>query len=659
MGSSRRSGRLCLKETTVGARTTARRSPLASLLPRLAGTLLTAGLAASLAIVPSGPSSAPAAGGLRLTAAAPASLAYRTFTLNVQHDLSVAKARQDMRKAITTLGDAGGFQEMSDLADRQTLMKLCSDLGWGYYMPKDMGQAIPIVWDRQRFRLIDGHTVKVHGAEENVTPSRYINVVRLREIATGKVFGFINTHTIAQASRDAQASNMHRIPRLRKHLRMLRQQILALFASTEHVFVSGDLNVNYLADRRRQVAGLPTDALGDLVSFDMPLEGSRGSTSLLDYGMTVKDDGGLRLAQSRIVRGWNSDHDAVQLTYRAVDLFATGPLFSTPSGTTDDRHRVLNRVARAVNDAEPGAVVRLVAGRIDDPVVARALVRAHAEGVDVRVVVGGGSATAAEKSLAAALGTDTASGDGSWLERCSGTCLGGKGKQQANFLLVSRAGGTTALTLVGSGPLVRHEADLWTDTFRSSTSSVYDGYGRLFARMARDATDTSKNRTLKFGSYTAQLYPVAADPKRDPVLRALAPVGCRHAHGLRTGDGRTNVRVAVRAWSGNRGRLIAQRLGVLRQHGCDVAAVLGPRVLKGIRTSLARAHVPTRDAATGENLLVVDGRYGRSGGAHYAWTGGPTWTDSSLVSDGVTLRVPDRDAVTGYLNGFTRAWHNG
>ena len=47
----------------MGARTTARRSPLASLLPRLAGMLLTAGLAASLAVVPSsGPSPAPAAG---------------------------------------------------------------------------------------------------------------------------------------------------------------------------------------------------------------------------------------------------------------------------------------------------------------------------------------------------------------------------------------------------------------------------------------------------------------------------------------------------------------------------------------------------------------------------------------------------------------------
>ncbi|GAB3766356.1 hypothetical protein GCM10027600_16340 [Nocardioides ginsengisegetis] len=628
------------------------------MLMRLMGSALAAGLAVGVLVAPAEVPSAPPIGrDLRLAAAAPASPTYTTFTLNIRHDLGKRKARQDMRKALTTLGDAGGFQEMSDLVDRQTLMRLCKDLDWGWYMPKDEGQEIPIVWDRSRFRIIDGHTVKVHGPEEGVTPSRYINVVRLREQATGKVFGFINTHTIAQASYDAQATDMHRIPRLRKHFRMLRREILALFASTEHVFVSGDLNVNYLADRKRRVKGLPTDELGDLVSFDMPLQGSRGPTSLLDYGMTVKDGSGLELAHSRIVHGWNSDHDAVQLTYRPVDLFRTGPLFNRPVSSIADRHRVLNRVARAIDDAEPGGLVRVISSRIDDDAVTTALVRAAAEGVDVRVVLGDGTATGAEKRLEAALGTDRKAG--SWFHRCSGTCLGGAGKQQANVVLVSRAGGTTDLTLVGSGPLVRNEAGRWTDAFRVSTSSVYDGYARLFTRYAADGTDTSPRRVLAWGAFKAQLYPVPSGRRHDPVLKALAPVGCRNARGLRTDDGRTNVRIAVQAWSGERGRLIAERLGVLQDRGCDVAAVLGPKVLGGIRRQLARAHIPTRDAATGQNLLVVDGRYGKLAGGHVAWTGAPGWTDQSLVSDGITLAVPYKETVRGYLDGFTRAWRNG
>ena len=155
--------------------------------------------------------------------------------------------------------------------------------------------------------------------------------MRLRELATGKVFGFINTHTISGASFDAQATDMHLIPRLRLHLRMLHDEILGLAGSTEHVFVGGDLNVNYLADRHRRVEGLPTSALGDVINFDMPLRGSRGPTSLLDYGMSLKHGSGLVLDRSEIVGGFNSDHDAVRLTYTPIDLFEQGPLFNAPA----------------------------------------------------------------------------------------------------------------------------------------------------------------------------------------------------------------------------------------------------------------------------------------------------------------------------------------
>ncbi|MFA6300634.1 MAG: hypothetical protein WC642_15805, partial [Nocardioides sp.] len=281
-------------------------SPTASrLASRLASSILglvlpaalVTGLGVALLVVPTTQATPAAptaidAASLRPVAKALPSPTYRTFTINIKHDLNKVKALHDMKRALT-LGDAGGMQEMSDAEDRESLIRLCKAQDWGWYMPNEGGVAIPIVWNRDRFRLIDGHTVKVHGPQEGVTPSRYINSVRLREIATGKVFGYINTHVISGASRDAQLSNMNRIPRLRKHLKMLRAEILGLFRQTEHVFVSGDLNVNYLADRRRQNAGLPTDALGDLVNFDMPLTGSFNPTSLLDYGLSVKRNGGL------------------------------------------------------------------------------------------------------------------------------------------------------------------------------------------------------------------------------------------------------------------------------------------------------------------------------------------------------------------------------
>lgn len=640
----------------------AARSISRSILRRSAGALLPAAVAAALLVAPGTPSTAPSptapistpAPGLRPVAQALASPSYRTFTLNIKHDLSKAKALADMRRALT-LGDAGGLQEMSDEEDRKSLVALCRASDWGWYMPLEGGVAIPIVWDRDRFRLIDGHTTKVHGPQAGVTPSRYINVVRLREISTGKVFGYINTHVISGASRDAQLSDMNRIPRLRKHLAMLRGEILALFQQTEHVFVSGDLNVNYLADRRRKNLGLPTSRLGDIVNFDMPPTGSFNPTSLLDYGLSMKHNGGLVKTGSQIVKGFNSDHWGIQFTYRAVDLFQTGPVLNTPSGDTYDRRKALDRTVRAIQDAEPGDSVRVATSRLDDAGVLTALTQAHGEGVAVQVVLGGAVPTAAESALAARLGSDQA--QASWLRRCVGSCLGGAGRQETNVVLVSRAGGTTNLAMIASGPLESSAAARWSDVFRSTSDLVYAGYSTVFDRMAQDATDLTLTRMVSLGAgYAAHLYPVPAEPWRDPVTKALRSVACTGATGLRTDDGRTNIRVAVQAMSGERGQRIAQRLAVLHRRGCDVAVLVGGQVLAGVRASLTEAGVPLRAAPLGQNLLVIDGRFGGRTGGHTAFTGGPGWTDQGLGSDGVTLAASYAASVTSYLDGFSRTW---
>ncbi len=620
--------------------------------------VLVTGLAVTLLAVPGPP--APRGAGVAPivpVAAALPSATYRTFTLNVCHCLGPRKAMADVRKALA-LGDAGGLQEFSQLEDRQNLMALLKDKDWGWYMPTGHGVAIPIVWDRQRFRLIEGRSVMTHGAQDKVTPARYINTVRLRELTTGKVFGFINTHTIAQASRDAQLSNMNRIPRLRKHLRMLRAEIKRLAGTTEHVFAAGDLNVNYLADRRRRLPGLPTDALGDLVNFDMALTGSRGTTSLLDYAMTLRKGSGFDRTSATVVRGFNSDHDAVVVTYRTNDLFATGALHNRPvGGSGADRKRIGDRQARAVMNAEPGDLVRLATARLDDPTVGEALVAAAAEGVSVRVVLGAGPGTDVERRLAAAVGSDRDAA--SWVVRCEGSCLGGAGRTETNVLLVSRAGGTTDLTMVGSGQVATAARRQWSSTYVSSDPALYAGYGRIFTRLASDTTDATRTRVLDWGRYVAQLYPVPDVPRRDPVLRGLAAVGCRNAEGLRTSDGRTNVRVAVRSWAGSRGKRIAERLVTLRRRGCDVAAVVGPDVLSGVRRTLERGDVPVRSAKVGGNLLLVDGRFGKRAGVQKAWVGGPAWSDGALSGDGVSLVVSERDTVRQYLDGFTRAWSHG
>ena len=617
--------------------------------PALLNLVLPLVLATALAIAtlatPRGADPAPAPA-LELRSQQLPSAELKTFTLNVCYCLSAAQAEADMVKAFT-LGDVGGLQEFSDAEDRQTLTRLAAERDWGWYMPSvGGGETIPIIFNRARFRLLSGETIKVHEAEEKVTPARYINVVRLRELSTGKVFGIINTHTIAQASFDAQLSDMSRIPRLRLHLKMLHDTIVGLFSTTEHVFAMGDLNVNYLADRQRKNVGLPTSALGEVVNFDMPLTGSRGATSLLDYGMTVKDDGGFELLTSRIQPGFNSDHDAIVFTYGTVDLFTTGGIFNRPTGTGSERNEVVSRAVRAVGDAEPGARIRLATGRLDDMDLMRALLAAQLRGVAVQVVVADGSGGYAEQTLAVALGTDTL--QPSWFKECVDTCLGGSGKQEANFLVVSQSGGATEVSLAMGGTPQGRTGQGWTDGFLSTDSDVYAGYDQTFDAMALDTTDPRASRRVTWGSsYAAQLYPVAEGTK-DPMLRTLKSVRCK--------PGKTVVRAVVRSWGGQRGQALATQLGKLKAQGCDLRVVLGKQGQKKIEKLLIQAEITTLRRPVEQNVLFMKGHYGKQQVTR-AWVGGPGWTDRSLGSDGVTLIV-NNQAAKGYLSAFYRVFTN-
>jgi endonuclease/exonuclease/phosphatase family metal-dependent hydrolase len=617
------------------------------------GTALAAGLL--VGVTPTVPSTAPApldAADLAPVAAAAPSPEFRTFSLNVAFPLSVERAKADMRKAMTRLGAAaGGFQEMSQKADRQSLMELARELDWGWYMPIHQGMAIPVVFDRSRFRLVSGRSVMTHGAEEGVTPSRWINVVRLRETATGKIFGIINTHAISQASRDAQASDMHRIPRLRRHLAMLREEMLDLFATTEHLVAMGDLNVNYLADRRRQVAGLPTRAFGDIVDFDMPLEGSRGRRSLLDYTMSMKHGSGLSRSTGEIVRGFNSDHDAVVVTYTPVDVFETGPLTNAPNGGVHAQRTVLEAWERAIGDTEPGAVLRVATSRLADDAVTDALLAAAERGVAVRLLINGKPRTEQEQRLATAIGQDVEAD--SWVRPA------GLWGSKATFLLVDRTGGTTTLTISSSTALTEVATDTLADAWRTSFGGVYEEFLAAFDRLAAGeeyAGPVAGNRVG--GGYRVLFHPVA-ETGTDPFLKALGPIQCHRAQGPRNVDGVTQVRISVNAWGGERGLAIAERIAGKAGLGCDVRVLAGPWTGQRVVATLRAAGVQVQRAPTTQNLLLVDGRYGRHANRQLTWTGSGSWAPGGTKRVAQTVRIVGEQALLPYRDQFDGRWAQG
>ncbi|MDP3889974.1 hypothetical protein [Nocardioides sp.] len=630
--------------------------------------VLTVALAAGgLVATPSGPSEQVPE--LQPVASQPASPNFTMFSLNVAFTLGPKKARHDINRALTMGADAGGFQEFSPQSHRDSLIALAAKHDWGYWMPSDgAGSAsIPIVWNRKRFLMVPGSgtTTMVHGSLGSGYPARHINTVKVRELATGKVFGVINTHAVANASYDAlphdRSGDASRTPYLRRHISMLKQAMLTLHTTTEHVVAVGDLNVNHNADLRRRTAGFPVRVLGPLVSFNMPVgQGSRtGTKSLLDYNMSIKSErgGGFAPMANWIHRGFHSDHQAVVARYRPIDLFATGPVINGPRGKKPAKTWVLERMTRVVRNTEPGATVRLVTPDLRYAPLYRALRDAAQRGVTLKVIADAATPSAYTSALATILGTDTA--QPSWIKLCSGACGSSTGRLQPNVVLADRTGGATALTFHGSGTAANAAKNSWNDAFIATDPQLYGGFVRSFDAMAAGSDQASSAGGFRYGGYRVTFRPVTAGGK-DTAIRALRGVRCKKARSPRNTNRRTDVLVSMGAWHGKRGKEIARRLGTLRaKEGCTVRAVVGPDVKKPVRRILRKSGVAMRSTATQQALLMVDGRYRKNRNHQIVWTGSQSWVNKGLNGEGITLRVDGESTLRAYRGAFNAAWKQG
>lgn len=235
---------------------------------------------------------------------------------------------------------------------------------------------------------------------DTVSPARYVNSVQLNDLQTGKMMGFINTHAIAMGSFDAQYGgkddtydqdptklDTFNTQFLLQHFQVMAAEMQRMATITDSFVVTGDLNVNFIADQRRRLAGYPTSTFGPFMNFDMAV--SQAGGSLLDYVMTLKG-GGLSLINSYLVKGLNTDHPGVVATYATgpSQLFTPGVLRNLPrSRVLDQRRVVLNRVLTAIDGAEPGSALRIKTKRLNNREVRNAVSRARARGVVVSVKV--------------------------------------------------------------------------------------------------------------------------------------------------------------------------------------------------------------------------------------------------------------------------------
>lgn len=137
-----------------------------------------------------------------------------------------------------------GWQEVQSRAARA---KLVRQLGPRYqsYIPRtDGAAAIPISWRRSAFEKITSRSVMVHGPRRLVTPSRWINVVHLRQKSTGRRVIVVNTHFISEAFHPGSSFRAWRLKMWWRHARVLIRTVREIRARHPHdaLIVLGDFN---------------------------------------------------------------------------------------------------------------------------------------------------------------------------------------------------------------------------------------------------------------------------------------------------------------------------------------------------------------------------------------------------------------------------------
>lgn len=252
-----------------------------------------------------------------------AGVEFVTGTFNSQQTDTAAQQTQDLAE-LTKWASLWGLQEMSTDEQRRALAAFS---GWKHYpdnqvlgAKKDPAGSIPITWDESVWEFVSGRSIRVHGGQAAVTPSRWITVVHLIHRASGKPLCRINTHVVHHyesgglpmkyATVAAKLKYAFQLGRAEKHFKMLASVILEESVSGTPVVVSGDFNCNLFAEQHLPVAqrypGFPLTVLGRVAKVVTPPKGTHGGRAI-DQTWYLNATDGLCVVQPL----GNSDHHAV------------------------------------------------------------------------------------------------------------------------------------------------------------------------------------------------------------------------------------------------------------------------------------------------------------------------------------------------------------
>lgn len=247
-------------------------------------------------------------------------------TYNVWHKASRVRFERDVAALLRTNADVFALQEVRSSWRRKILSELP---GWDVYQPEGKrAQVDPIIWRKSRFLLLDKGSERV--ARGSVlagwggsVPPRYANWVRLYDRVTGSKVVVVSTHLHASIERKGKPRRLRRTRQAYGHIRALRR-FAAGVCDCDEVFIAGDFNIDWDADRRVRHRKFPFRVLykgghPHLVpcwAWSRAKGGTHGRKGRkIDYVWHRRSEA-VQSVKARILRdGYHSDHHPVLATY--------------------------------------------------------------------------------------------------------------------------------------------------------------------------------------------------------------------------------------------------------------------------------------------------------------------------------------------------------
>ncbi len=259
---------------------------------------------------------------------------------NAQYKSSPAETVSDLTKIAAAGADIIGLQEMGAVDKRDAVRARfldCDTCQFDAFLSEEPEQnATPILYRSTAFLLKSTGTKKVSkttyvgpsGAGPSTVKAKFVNYVKLRHRATGKVVYVLNNHAVASVQGSdggRDLSHPKRLDLYRQHMSGLQNLITELSATGAAVLVTGDFNVNYRKDhivrdtlfpyfRMREVSTAASwEALG-MPELGTHRRSDGAGNRLIDY-VFYRTNAGVAPESQRILDRCSSDHRPVLVQF--------------------------------------------------------------------------------------------------------------------------------------------------------------------------------------------------------------------------------------------------------------------------------------------------------------------------------------------------------